>query len=98
MALSGAHTLGYTQRRSFTPEPWVFSNAYFIQLLAQNKSALLGTDTALLDDPELRQFVELYAADESRFLADFAEAFTRLTWLGNDGRDSDGSTTIPTDL
>jgi L-ascorbate peroxidase len=84
VALSGAHTLGHTQRRSFTPHPWVFSNAYFVQLLALNESPLLGTDTALVRDPELRPFVELYAADEPRFLADFADAFRRLTWLGND--------------
>jgi L-ascorbate peroxidase len=83
VALSGAHTLGHTQRHPFTPDPWVFSNAYFVQLLAQNESALLGTDTALLRDPELRPFVELYAADEARFRADFADAFRRLTWLGN---------------
>jgi L-ascorbate peroxidase len=84
VALSGAHTLGHTQRRPFTPEPWVFSNAYFVQLIALGESALLGTDTALLHDPELRPFVELYATEESRFLADFADAFRRLTWLGND--------------
>jgi L-ascorbate peroxidase len=84
VALSGAHTLGHTQRRPFTPQPWVFSNAFFVQLLTQNGSALLGTDTALLQDPELRPFVELYAADEARFVAEFAEAFRRMTWLGND--------------
>jgi hypothetical protein len=32
----------------------------------------------------LRPYVELSAADEPRFLADFADAFRRLTWLGND--------------
>jgi L-ascorbate peroxidase len=84
VALSGAHTLGHTQRRPFTPNPWVFSNAYFTQLLAQNEGTLIGTDTALLDDPELRRFVEVYAADEACFLADFANAFRRLTWLGNE--------------
>src|SRR5947207_14334491 len=81
VALSGAHTLGFTQRRPFTPQPWTFTNAYFTQLLAQ--PALLNTDTALIDDPELRPFVELYAANEARFLADFADAFRRLTWLGH---------------
>ncbi len=84
VALSGAHTLGHTQRRPFTPNPWVFSNAYFVQLLAEPETALLGTDTALLDDPELRPYVELYAADDARFRSDFAAAFRRLTWLGND--------------
>ena len=63
----------------------MFSNSYFVQLLAQDEGTRLGTDTALVDDPELRPFVELYAADEGRFLADFADAFRRLTWLGNEG-------------
>ena len=61
VVLSGAHTLGHTQRRPFTSEPWVFSNAYFIQLVG-GQEPLLGTDGALLLDPELRPFVELYAA------------------------------------
>jgi L-ascorbate peroxidase len=85
VALSGAHTLGHTQRRPFTSDPWVFSNDYFVKLLAESESTLLGTDTALLRDPDLRPFVEAYAADEARFLEDFAAAFRRLTWLGNDG-------------
>jgi L-ascorbate peroxidase len=84
VALSGAHTLGYTQRRPFTPHPWTFSNAYFTQLLSQAEPALLGTDSALVDDPELRPYVELYAADETRFNSDFADAFRRMTWLGNE--------------
>jgi hypothetical protein len=36
-----------------------------------------------VDDPDLRPYVELYAADEPRFLADFAVAFRQLTWLGH---------------
>jgi L-ascorbate peroxidase len=86
VALSGAHTLGHAQRRPFTPDPWVFSNSYFIQLLAHQEGALLLSDQALVNDPELRPFVELYAEDEARFLADFADAFRRLSWLGNDAR------------
>jgi L-ascorbate peroxidase len=83
VALSGAHTLGHFQRRPITPDPWVFSNSYFVQLLAR-ADTLIQTDHALLRDPELRQLVELYAEDEARFRADFADAFRRLTWLGND--------------
>jgi L-ascorbate peroxidase len=83
VALSGAHTLGHTQRRPFTDDPWVFSNSYFRQLVALNGSALLSTDTAILEDSELRPFVELYARDEDRFLADFADAYYRMSWLGN---------------
>ncbi|MBV9603381.1 MAG: hypothetical protein JOZ87_41970 [Chloroflexi bacterium] len=84
VALSGAHTLGHTQRKAFTEDPWVFSNAYFTQLVDRTGPQLLQTDTAIIDDPELRPYVELYARDESQFWADFADAFRRLTWLGNE--------------
>jgi L-ascorbate peroxidase len=50
VALSGAHVLGHTQRQPFTAQPWVFSNAYFVQLVERGSSAVLGTDTALLQD------------------------------------------------
>jgi L-ascorbate peroxidase len=84
VALSGAHTLGFTQRKPFTDDPWVFSNTYFTQLVELKGSLLLQTDTAILDDPELRPYVELYAQDESQFWSDFADAFRRMSWLGND--------------
>ena len=63
----------------FTPEPWVFSNAYLIQLLAQPDASPLLTDQTLIHDPELREFVVLYAEDEAHFLTDFANAFRRST-------------------
>jgi L-ascorbate peroxidase len=84
VALSGAHTLGHTQRKPFTEDPWVFSNAYYTQLVRLKGSQILQTDTAMLDDPELRPYVELYARDQAQFWLDFADAFRRLTWLGNE--------------
>jgi L-ascorbate peroxidase len=84
VVLSGAHTLGHTQRKPFTSDPWVFSNSYYTQLVELKGSALLGTDTAMIEDPELRPYVELYARDQDQFLADFADAYYRMTWLGNE--------------
>jgi L-ascorbate peroxidase len=84
VVLSGAHTLGHVQRRPFTPDIWVFSNSYYRELLEFPTSTLrLITDNALLEDPELLPWVELYASDEERFFADFAVTFRKLTWLGN---------------
>jgi len=83
VVLSGAHVLGFTQRQPFTPQPWRFSNDYFVQLVARGGSPVLPTDNALMVDPELRALVEVYARDEARFFADFADSFRRLTWLGN---------------
>jgi L-ascorbate peroxidase len=82
VALSGAHTLGHQQSHPFTPDPWVFSNSYFVQLLKRDRRVLFPSDESLLGDPELRALVELYARDEAQFLADFEAAYTRLTWLG----------------
>jgi L-ascorbate peroxidase len=83
VALTGAHTLGHVQRQPFTPDIWVFSNSYYIELLAHPADGkMLPSDEALLRDPELRELVELYAANEARFLSDFADAYRRLTWLG----------------
>jgi L-ascorbate peroxidase len=82
VALAGAHTLGHAQRRPFTSDPWRFSNSYFVELLTHPDPGRLQSDQALVRDPELRHYVELYAADESAFRADFAQAFRRLTWVG----------------
>jgi catalase (peroxidase I) len=85
VVLSGAHTLGHTQRRPFTPDTYVFSNSYYVNLLESGEPSALPTDNSLVNDPELRTYVVAYAADEDRFRADFAAALRRLTWLGNDG-------------
>jgi L-ascorbate peroxidase len=87
VALSGGHTLGKANGRPFTRDYLDFSNDYFVRLLGQDhdpETGLLPSDRALLDDPELRPFVELYARDEAAFLRDFADAFRRLTWLGGE--------------
>jgi L-ascorbate peroxidase len=87
VALSGAHTLGFAHGRSFTRDPFAFSNAYFRALLESADDPALGllsSDRALLAEPELRELVEEYAADEAVFLAAFADAYRRLTWLGKD--------------
>jgi L-ascorbate peroxidase len=85
VALTGAHTLGFTQRKPFTGDPWVFSNSFFTQLVELKGSPLLQTDTAMLEDPELRPYVELYAQDADQFWEDFADAYRRMSWLGYDG-------------
>jgi L-ascorbate peroxidase len=83
VVLSGAHTLGHTQRRPFTADTYRFSNSYFVTLLAHPERSTLPTDQALVSDPALRRYVEAYAADESLFWSDFSAAFRRLTWFGN---------------
>ncbi|XP_022763060.1 L-ascorbate peroxidase 3-like [Durio zibethinus] len=90
VALSGGHTLGraHPERSGFdgpwTNEPLKFDNSYFLELLKGESEGLLKlpTDMALLDDPEFRRYVELYAKDEDAFFIDYAESHKKLSELG----------------
>ncbi|XP_010516362.1 PREDICTED: L-ascorbate peroxidase 3, peroxisomal-like isoform X2 [Camelina sativa] len=91
VALSGAHTLGraHLERSGFdgpwTRDPLKFDNSYFVELLKGKESEgllKLSTDETLLDVPEFRRYVELYAKDEDVFFSDYAEAHKKLSELG----------------
>ncbi|XP_028774590.1 L-ascorbate peroxidase 3-like [Neltuma alba] len=90
VALSGGHTLGKAHReRSGFEGPWTrdymkFDNSYFKELLREEPSELLKlpTDKALVEDPEFRKDVQLYAQDEDAFFADYAASHKKLSELG----------------
>ncbi|KAL1215687.1 L-ascorbate peroxidase 3 [Cardamine amara subsp. amara] len=90
VALSGGHTLGkaHSERSGFdgpwTKEPQKFDNSYFVELLKGESEGLLKlpTDKTLLEDPEFRGYVELYAKDEDAFFRDYAESHKKLSELG----------------
>ncbi|KAL4569048.1 hypothetical protein LXL04_024675 [Taraxacum kok-saghyz] len=92
VALSGGHTLGkaHPERSGFDEKPWTkdplkFDNSYFVELLKGDDSdglLKLPTDIALLDDPNFRTYVELYAKDEDVFFKDYAESHKKLSELG----------------
>ncbi|KAF3434697.1 hypothetical protein FNV43_RR21782 [Rhamnella rubrinervis] len=104
VALSGGHTLGraHPERSGFdgpwTKEPLKFDNSYFVELLKGESEGLLKlpTDMTLLDDPQFRHFVELYAKDEDAFFRDYAESHKKLSELGFAPRSS-GSKAIVKD-
>ena len=83
VVLSGAHTVGMAYGRPITRDFLKFNNSYFRCLLSHDEEAnLLKSDSALLTDPELRKYVELYAVDEELFFRDFAESYKKMTLLG----------------
>ncbi|KAK6797979.1 hypothetical protein RDI58_005681 [Solanum bulbocastanum] len=90
VALSGGHTLGraHPERSGFegpwTKEPLKFDNSYFVELLKEDSEDLLKlpTDKALVEDPQFRTYVELYAKDEEAFFRDYAESHKKLSELG----------------
>eukprot|EP00252_Welwitschia_mirabilis_P013509 TRINITY_DN2970_c0_g1_i1.p1 TRINITY_DN2970_c0_g1~~TRINITY_DN2970_c0_g1_i1.p1 ORF type:complete len:252 (-),score=34.66 TRINITY_DN2970_c0_g1_i1:347-1102(-) len=90
VALSGAHTLGrcHKERSGFegpwTPNPLLFDNSYFKELLTGEKEGLLQlpSDKALVTDPAFAPYVKKYAEDEDAFFADYAAAHLKLSELG----------------
>jgi L-ascorbate peroxidase len=105
VALSGGHSLGkaHPERSGFdgawTKDPLKFDNSYFLELLKGESEGLLKlpTDKALLDDPEFRRYVELYAKDEDTFFKDYAESHKKLSELGFTPR-SGGPASTKSDL
>ena len=69
VAIMGSHTLGFAhQERSgfqgrWTQNPHVFDNSYFKEVLLGDRSKFLQTrgEKMLVQDPELKVFVEAYA-------------------------------------
>jgi len=43
---------------------------------------MLVGDLALIEDPNFRKYVEIYAKDQTKFFNDFAKAFQKLEELG----------------
>lgn len=83
VALSGAHTLGKANGSPITKDYMKFNNNYFRYLLNEDKNCLfLKTDLLLLEDAELRKYVESYALDEELFFDDFAESYLKMSKIG----------------
>jgi len=70
------HILEYT----WEPKKWDGPLQY--EDKETGKLMMLPTDIALRDDPEFKKFVEIYAADEATFFADYAVAMGKLLALG----------------
>jgi hypothetical protein len=54
--------------------PYVFDNTYFQEVLLGHESKYLKTaaDLELIEKPELKEWVEIYAADKTVFFENYA--------------------------
>ena len=69
----------WTVKKTHENKPWKGPMQY------ENKDGtlmMLPADLALIQDPEFKKYVEIYAADEKLFFNDFAAAFSKLLELG----------------
>lgn len=85
-ALSGAHTLGKSNGRSFTDNPFAFDTDYFKNLLLseneETEYGFLPTDYMLLKNAESRKWVIRYAFSRDLFFSDFSKAMLKLSLVG----------------
>jgi adenylate cyclase len=83
-ALSGAHTLGRIDGKTFTDDPYKFDNTYFRMLLRfEGKVAhVMSTDRALYEDEECRHWVKEFALSREAFFESFGEAYVKMSELG----------------
>jgi adenylate cyclase len=84
VALCGAHTVGRVNGVPFTENPFHFSNEYFRLLLLDEpaKKHMLGSDRAMANDEQCREYIEAFAIDEGLFFRKFASGYRKLTLLG----------------
>ena len=65
----------WSPKASHNGKPWTGPDQYED---ATGKLMMLPSDIALIQDPEFKKYVELYAKDEDVFFKDFASAFSKL--------------------
>lgn len=94
VAISGAHTVGSSKHHhpvgpmkvpaSITVddvEKNTFNNKYYKYLL-ETKQGRFPSDAALVQDPEMLEWVEAYAKDQDLFFKDFRDAFLKMGTMG----------------
>lgn len=89
VALMGSFTIGFIGENRkgpscrWTMNPYVFDNSYFKELLLRDESKYIKTeaDLRLLQQSELKNWVEAYAQDEDLFFTNYAKAHVKVSEL-----------------
>jgi len=90
VALMGSFTIGFIgdgrkgPHTRWVMNPYVFDNSYFKELLLRDESKYTKTeaDLRLLQQSELKQWVEAYAQDQDLFFTNYAKAHVKVSELG----------------
>ena len=69
----------WSLKQSHNGKPWTGPTQYED---STGKIMMLPSDIALIEDPEFKKYVEMYAKDENLFFKHFAKAFSKLLELG----------------
>lgn len=92
VALMGSYTLGFAsddnkgKKGRWTMNPYVFDNTYFQEVLSGSNSKYLKTeaDLKLLNNADLKTWVEQYAEDQNLFFENYAKAHVKISERGQE--------------
>ena len=90
----GSFTLGFNGEDKKGPHtrwnmnPYVFDNAYYQEILLKDQSKYAHTeaDRKLVQNSELRSWVEAFAEDEELFFKSYARAHVKMSEIGWEGQ------------
>merc|ERR1712118_153448 len=90
--MGGSYTLGFAsddnkgKKGRWTMNPYVFDNTYFQEVLLGSDSRYLKTeaDLKLIQNPELKVWVEKYAEDQNLFFENYAKAHVKVSERGQE--------------
>jgi|Transcript_41258 catalase (peroxidase I) len=92
VALMGSFTLGFNSAEKkgahtrWSMNPYVFDNSYFQEVLLRDQSKYFKSeaDLKLVQNAQLKTWVEAYAQDEELFFRNFAKAFVKVSETGQE--------------
>lgn len=92
VALFGHRTLGFylnkktdENEQRWSMNPYVFDNNYYVEILDKHSEYLkTPSDLVLLENPEYREHVELFAKDQDAFFGEFSNVYLKIGNLGQE--------------